>query len=73
MTTKATTCSACGGSGEIPTGETLRERRVDAGWSLGGLAEEWGVSGTYLSDIERGKRPLSPRMRERYEKLVELS
>jgi transcriptional regulator with XRE-family HTH domain len=38
------------------TAETLRELRKDAGLTLAQVAERAGISVSYLSDVERGRR-----------------
>jgi DNA-binding XRE family transcriptional regulator len=43
----------------IPFGAELRRRRVAAGLSLGGLAQRVHYSKSYLSKIERGRKPAS--------------
>jgi transcriptional regulator with XRE-family HTH domain len=49
-------------------GELLRRLRVKADRSMGQVARQLGVSVTYISDVERGKRaPLRP---ERIEKVA---
>src|SRR5579884_3234596 len=39
-------------------GELVRAYRNQRGWSQGELAERWGYSREYVSQIERGKRKL---------------
>jgi len=60
-----TTCPQCSGSGQIPTGADLRKIRQDAGKTLA----QMGMSLPYLSRVEAGKQPVSPRVRELYERV----
>jgi transcriptional regulator with XRE-family HTH domain len=39
-------------------GITIREARERLGWTQSQLAEEWGVSTNYVSEIERGKKEI---------------
>ncbi|HEX6537512.1 MAG TPA: helix-turn-helix transcriptional regulator [Gemmatimonadaceae bacterium] len=45
-------------SEQRPGGAELRRRRQEARRSLRDVASELGVSAVYLSDIERGNRPI---------------
>lgn len=51
---------------QMAFGNALRQMRVDAKVTLGQLAELLGVSISYLSDVETGRRP--PLSNERIEK-----
>lgn len=42
-------------------GARIRAWRVQHGWSQTELAEEIGVSKSYLSHIEKGRRPVGPK------------
>ena len=44
-----------------PSGETIARLRYRQGWSLTDLAENTGLTKSYLSKIERGLRQGSPR------------
>lgn len=49
-------CPYCDGRGKFPKAELLRERRKTLGLTLRQMSERTGMSITYLSDIEHGKR-----------------
>ena len=63
-------CRRCGGTGHEPDheriGEAMRRDREAAGLTLVQIAERMGVSGSYLSDLERGKRAWHEPIRQRY-------
>lgn len=55
-------------------GELLKEIRISKGISLRTLAERLGVSASYASDVERGKRnPLSPEHLDKAALILNLS
>lgn len=61
-------CPYCRKKIELP-GDALRDRRLAAGLSLADVAAlvgEDGVSKMYLSDVERGRRPITDRVRRAY-------
>lgn len=62
------TCTTCEGSGRVPawTPEILRELRKDAKIPLTVMAANVGVSSSYLTDMERGARTMSPKVRRAY-------
>jgi transcriptional regulator with XRE-family HTH domain len=60
-------CARCGGVGQIPRGEYLREHRLRQHISLTALAERLHVSKAYISDIELGKRLATPKIVRGYE------
>lgn len=64
-------CPRCGGSGEVEDegvlGMKMRVLRKDAGVTLREMARRIGVSASYLSDLELGRRRWSPRFRSAYE------
>lgn len=62
-------CSKCGRPNGVINGEWLRARRVRARLTLLQMAQRLGFSAVYLSDIERGRRPCTARIREAYEAL----
>ena len=41
-------------------GRLLRKLRIDVGETLGDMAEKLGITSSYLSSIEKGKRPTPP-------------
>lgn len=50
----------------IAAGQYLRQKRIDAQYSsLRELARHLGLSASYMSDIERGKRPISHKLAAR--------
>ena len=67
-------CPRCGGTGEIrddrDIGAEFRKRREKAGMSGRQMAVELGYSAAYLSDLELGRRRLSPRMIKDYERVL---
>ena len=63
-------CPRCGGTGRLPDdrvmGAQMRERRQRAGLSLRALAKRLGLTASYLSDLERGRRHWSAKNVKRY-------
>lgn len=53
------TCGGCGGVEEVD-GAKLRQYREERGKGLNSTAFHMGISATYLSDVERGRRGASP-------------
>lgn len=51
--------------------QALRARRKGEGWSQRGVAQGVGCSQPYLSQVERGRRPLSEKMALRLEEFLE--
>lgn len=49
----------------------LREAREENGISLRTAAKSLGFSAPFLSDLERGNRPISPETAQRYVELLE--
>jgi transcriptional regulator with XRE-family HTH domain len=56
MKQKFNPCPRCGGSGQMPKGEYLRQLREARGQTIRELADRLGISIQYLCDIELGKR-----------------
>ncbi len=54
-------CRACDGTGIEPDPGTYRSKRKERGWTLSQVAEWTGFSLPYVSDLERGNRPLRGR------------
>ena len=54
-------CPRCGGTGGIPDpkgiGEKLKAKRVRAGLSLNEMGSRLGISGSYVSHLEHGRKP----------------
>jgi plasmid maintenance system antidote protein VapI len=46
----------------VRTGETLRTIRKIKGWDLGPFATKIGISYSYLSNIEAGRKRLTPQL-----------
>lgn len=46
-------------AGRIAVGQALRARRYEAGLTLAALAQASGLSLSYLSDVERGRKLVS--------------
>ena len=51
-------------------GETLKERRIDLGFTMKSVADKSGMTSPFLSDIERGKRLLASV--EKFNRIVEV-
>ena len=52
-------CPRCGGTGEMPDGADFRKLRKDAGLRLWQVSAESGLSVMYVSELERGRKPMS--------------
>ncbi len=50
-----------------PDGRLLYQKPLEQGWTLSQVASKAGVDVTYLSQLERGRRPLGARIRQRLE------
>jgi len=61
-----TICPRCGGSGKLPDSSWMRSTRLEKGLSLREVANEIGISASYLSDLERGRRNLSHNINTRF-------
>jgi len=59
-------CPCCAGRGKILPPEALRSLRVARSVSLSELSRSSGVSVTYLSDVERGRRNAGPHIQKIY-------
>lgn len=53
-------------------GATLRTLRTTRGWGLGPFATEIGISYSYLSNIEAGRKPLTDILLARAARLLEV-
>ena len=55
------TCQHCSGRGQVERvdGRSIRRSRETAGLSLRSVADRVGVSASYLSDMELGRRRMS--------------
>lgn len=62
-------CPRCGSDTTEPDPQSLRAVREAAGLSLGDMARETGLSVPYLSDVERGRRRVTPRITGLYRRL----
>lgn len=51
-------CGECGAARRVINGAWLRWRRLTRGLSQRAYARELGISGPYLSDLERNRREL---------------
>ena len=67
------TCPTCHGSGKVEkwTGAELRKKREAAGFGLNEFARLLGVPPPYLSDIELGKRNVTPHVMRLYKPVTE--
>ena len=63
-------CKHCDGKGTVEPWENLRPMRMAAGLSMGELSRREGLSVTYLSDVERGRRGAGGRIQKIYGKLM---
>ena len=71
-------CGTCGGEGRIgqeayshiEEGQLLRRRRILARASLREMAKEIMVETVELSDMERGRRPITDEVRAAYKRLA---
>lgn len=59
-------------SERVRVGSTLRTLRETRGWGLGQLANEVGISYSYLSNIEAGRKPLTDKLLARVAKALEV-
>lgn len=64
-------CPRCGGGGVIPKPDTLREKRKKARKGLNETARKMGISGTYLCDLEHGRRAWDGDLIEAFNKAIE--
>lgn len=62
-------CPCCGGMKKIINGQWLRNIREQAMLDQRELGKEVGVSGPYISDIERNRRDVSSDILEAYLRL----
>lgn len=62
-------CPTCGTARSIVNPTWLRAARESAKLGLRQLADKLGYSAPYLSDVERGRRNCTPRVRKAYEAL----
>jgi DNA-binding transcriptional regulator YiaG len=62
----ARTCRCCGHAKHVINGAWLRWFRESAGLGLRAMARRVGLSAAYLSDVERGRRNVSPRVENAY-------
>lgn len=67
-------CPRCGGTGEVEddreVGAGYRRRREDIGVSLREVARQCGLSVSYLSDLELGRRKWSDKQRTTVERAL---
>ena len=54
-------------------GKRLRKLRIDMGETLGDMADRLGITSSYLSAIEKGKRPAPPGLVDKVAELYSLS
>jgi transcriptional regulator with XRE-family HTH domain len=54
-------------------GKSLRKLRIDVGETLGDMADRLGITSSYLSAIEKGKRPAPAGLVEKIADLYSLS
>ncbi len=51
-------------------GSQLRDARLEAGWSLVDLAVQMAATASFLSQVERGQRPVPPYVLGTYEDVL---
>lgn len=54
-------------------GATLRMARIKEGWDLGPFATKLGISYSYLSNIEAGRKPLTGKLLARAAKVLDIA
>ena len=63
-------CQNCFGTGYEPdqavVGRKMRKLRVKSGFQIAPLAHAMGISPSYLSDLERGRRDWTLTLRKRF-------
>lgn len=62
-------CPRCGALEQIVNPVWLRHQRTSAGVSLRAFAKRLGFSAPYVSDIERGQRGVTSKIKAAYEQL----
>lgn len=66
------TCHCCGGTGVdidgVITGESMRDLRLALRLNQSSVAKELGVSNSYVSQLESGKRKWTPELLKAYRK-----
>ena len=71
---KVKDCAECNGTGTVPAddvGPVLREAREKAGLLQKDVADYMSISGTYLYDLEMGRRPWTNEQVASYQRAVE--
>lgn len=65
-------CRRCTGHGKVKIvdGMAMRYRREDAGITLGAMAARLGVSLSYMSEMELGKRAMSDKVARRMLEII---
>lgn len=58
------------GAEQVRIGATLRTMREDKGFKLGEFANELGISYAYLSNIEAGRKRLTPQLLEKASRIL---
>lgn len=70
------TCPTCLGKGKVPNpdniGDVLRKERLKAGVQQKAIALRMDISGGYLSDMEKGRRPMSAQQIEQYREAIQI-
>jgi len=67
---KFNTCPRCGGTGGLPTGESLASARKAIPVAQKVVAERMGVTASYLSDLEAGRRDWNYELVEEFERAL---
>lgn len=65
-TMMGSTCPSCGAAKESIDGRSLRAARTVQAVSLRELARRVGFSAAYLSDVERNRRAVTPKVLDLY-------
>jgi len=64
------TCPRCGGTGGLPTGESLASARKAIPVAQKVVAARMGVTASYLSDLEAGRRDWNYELVEQFERAL---
>lgn len=63
-------CPKCGGTGDIPDYAFLLRKRIKSGISQTKAAKIMGISNTYLSELENGRRDWNARLLAKFKRIL---